>query len=178
MLSIVYYVYSHPPPNEPPMILSVDPILQLPNFIDSFFCIVSIVENKWGEHRFLSSWDMQVLLKNRAEIRMPANAGCFYLAAVGIFPSSITTAPRWSRKKSRPGQPPKNVTDAWETLRQQCDHCDKIPFYGWYLWPPHSTRGFVAANAFLKTRNRADKRQSPGLRPTSGNTVISWNTKK
>ena len=55
MLSIVYYVYSHPPPNEPPMILSVDPILQLPNFIDSFFCIVSIVENKWGEHRFLSS---------------------------------------------------------------------------------------------------------------------------
>ena len=40
----IHCVHGHPPPNEPPATPSVDPILQLPNFIGSFCCIVSIVE--------------------------------------------------------------------------------------------------------------------------------------
>ena len=36
--------YSHPPPYEPPVILSTDLGLQLPHFIHSLHCIVSTVE--------------------------------------------------------------------------------------------------------------------------------------
>ena len=96
----------------------------------------------------------------------------FYWVLVGpqtryLSHKSVTTAPRWSRKKSRPGQPPKSVTDAWENvtwncalcLWQQCDHCDKIPFYGWfigwYLWHSRSPCRFVAANVFLKISRNA-----------------------